>query len=67
LIVKWARQPARRRGFRLQPRGARKSSGLTDKSERVLRLRKELGTFILLVVLCVIVAAINPRFLGGAV
>src|SRR5918911_5609015 len=29
-------------------------------------MRKELGTFILLVVLCVIVAAINPRFLGGA-
>ena len=29
-------------------------------------MRKELGTFILLVVLCAIVAAINPRFLGGA-
>jgi ribose transport system permease protein len=29
-------------------------------------MRKELGTFILLVVLCVIVAAINPRFVGGA-
>jgi ribose transport system permease protein len=29
-------------------------------------VRKELGTFVLLVVLCVIVAAINPRFLGGA-
>ena len=29
-------------------------------------MRKELGTFVLLVVLCVIVAAINPRFLGGA-
>lgn len=30
------------------------------------RMRKELGTFILLVVLCVIVAIINPRFLGAA-
>jgi ribose transport system permease protein len=29
-------------------------------------MRKELGTFILLVVLCVIVAAINQRFLGAA-
>jgi ribose transport system permease protein len=29
-------------------------------------MRKELGTFVLLVVLCVVVAAINPRFLGGA-
>src|SRR5918997_2292970 len=29
-------------------------------------VRKELGTFVLLVVLCVVVAAINPRFLGGA-
>ncbi|HST51711.1 MAG TPA: ABC transporter permease [Pyrinomonadaceae bacterium] len=29
-------------------------------------MRKELGTFILLVVLCVVVAAINPRFVGGA-
>jgi ribose transport system permease protein len=29
-------------------------------------MRKELGTFILLVVLCAVVAAINPRFLGGA-
>src|SRR5436190_17947912 len=29
-------------------------------------MKKELGIFILLIVLCVIVAAINPRFLGGA-
>ena len=29
-------------------------------------MRKELGTFVLLVVLCAVVAAINPRFLGGA-
>ncbi|HYN83965.1 MAG TPA: ABC transporter permease [Pyrinomonadaceae bacterium] len=29
-------------------------------------MRKELGTFVLLVVLCVVVAAINPRFLGAA-
>ncbi|HEV2862166.1 MAG TPA: ABC transporter permease [Pyrinomonadaceae bacterium] len=29
-------------------------------------MRKELGTFVLLVVLCVVVAIINPRFLGGA-
>jgi len=29
-------------------------------------MRKELGTFILLVVLCMIVAVLNPRFLGGA-
>jgi ribose transport system permease protein len=29
-------------------------------------MRKELGTFILLVVLCVVVAIINPRFLGAA-
>jgi len=29
-------------------------------------MRKELGTFILLVVLCAVVAAINPRFVGGA-
>src|SRR5947209_20138518 len=29
-------------------------------------MRKELGTFVLLVVLCVVVAAINPAFLGGA-
>jgi ribose transport system permease protein len=29
-------------------------------------MRKELGTFVLLVVLCVVVAVINPRFLGGA-
>jgi ribose transport system permease protein len=29
-------------------------------------MRKELGTFVILVVLCVVVAAINPRFLGGA-
>src|SRR5947209_665894 len=29
-------------------------------------MRKELGTFVLLVALCVVVAAINPAFLGGA-
>jgi ribose transport system permease protein len=29
-------------------------------------MRKELGTFILLVVLCAVVAVLNPRFLGGA-
>lgn len=29
-------------------------------------MRKELGTFLLLVVLCVVVAVINPRFLGAA-
>jgi ribose transport system permease protein len=29
-------------------------------------MRKELGTFVLLVVLCVVVAVINPRFLGAA-
>ncbi len=29
-------------------------------------MRKELGIFILLVALCVVVAAINPRFLGVA-
>src|SRR5919199_4540556 len=29
-------------------------------------MRKELGTFILLVVLCVIVAVFQPAFLGGA-
>jgi ribose transport system permease protein len=29
-------------------------------------MKKELGTFILLVVLCAVVAAINPRFLSGA-
>jgi ribose transport system permease protein len=29
-------------------------------------MKKELGTFLLLVVLCVIVAALNPRFLAGA-
>ena len=29
-------------------------------------MRKELGTFVLLVVLCAVVAAINPRFLGAA-
>jgi ribose transport system permease protein len=29
-------------------------------------MRKELGTFILLIALCVIVAVINPRFLGAA-
>ncbi len=29
-------------------------------------MRKELGTFILLVVLCVVVAVLNPRFLSGA-
>src|SRR5256714_864363 len=29
-------------------------------------MKKELGIFILLIVLCVVVAAINPRFLGGA-
>ncbi|MGH9901455.1 MAG: ABC transporter permease, partial [Pyrinomonadaceae bacterium] len=28
-------------------------------------MRKELGTFVLLVVLCVVVAVINPRFLSG--
>jgi ribose transport system permease protein len=28
-------------------------------------MKKELGIFVLLVVLCVVVAAINPRFLGG--
>ena len=29
-------------------------------------MKKELGIFILLVVLCVVVSVINPRFLGGA-
>src|SRR5918911_1013368 len=29
-------------------------------------MRKELGTFVLLVVLCIVVAAINHAFLGGA-
>jgi ribose transport system permease protein len=29
-------------------------------------MKKELGIFILLIILCVIVSAINPRFLGGA-
>src|ERR687898_2592035 len=29
-------------------------------------MRKELGTFILLVVLCVVVAVLNPRFLSAA-
>src|SRR6059058_3206152 len=29
-------------------------------------MRKELGTFVLLVALCVVVAAINPAFLSGA-
>jgi ribose transport system permease protein len=29
-------------------------------------MKKELGTFILLVLLCAVVAAINPRFLSGA-
>src|ERR1051325_8192813 len=29
-------------------------------------MRKELGTFVLLVVLCVVVAILNPRFLAGA-
>ena len=29
-------------------------------------MRKELGTFLLLVVLCIVVAVLNPRFLAGA-
>src|SRR5947199_6277481 len=29
-------------------------------------MRKELGTFVLLVALCIVVAAINPRCVGGA-
>jgi len=29
-------------------------------------MKKELGTFILLVVLCIVVAVLNPRFLAGA-
>src|SRR5215216_6583417 len=29
-------------------------------------MKKELGTFILLVLLCVVVAVLNPRFLAGA-
>src|ERR687884_794816 len=29
-------------------------------------MRKELGTFVLLVALCIVVAAINPAFLSGA-
>ncbi|MET0622141.1 MAG: ABC transporter permease [Pyrinomonadaceae bacterium] len=29
-------------------------------------MKKELGTFLLLVLLCVVVAALNPRFLGAA-
>ena len=29
-------------------------------------MRKDLGTFILLVVLCVVLAVLNPSFLGGA-
>jgi len=29
-------------------------------------MKKELGTFLLLVILCVVVAALNPRFLAGA-
>src|SRR5258708_25844971 len=29
-------------------------------------MRKELGTFLLLVVLCLVVAALNPRFLAPA-
>ncbi|HEY9285053.1 MAG TPA: ABC transporter permease [Pyrinomonadaceae bacterium] len=29
-------------------------------------MRKELGTFVILLVLCVVVTAIQPRFLGGA-
>src|SRR5581483_1794499 len=33
---------------------------------RQSEMKKELGIFILLVILCVVVAVINPRFLGGA-
>ena len=29
-------------------------------------MRKELGTFILLVILCIVVSILNPRFLAGA-
>jgi ribose transport system permease protein len=29
-------------------------------------MKKELGTFILLVILCIVVSALNPRFLAGA-
>src|SRR3954462_7431943 len=29
-------------------------------------MKKELGTFVLLVVLCIVVAILNPRFLAGA-
>src|SRR5262245_47029641 len=29
-------------------------------------MRKDLGTFVLLVVLCVVLAVLNPSFLGGA-
>ena len=29
-------------------------------------MRKELGTFVLLVVLCIVLAILNPSFLGGA-
>ncbi|HEV2763906.1 MAG TPA: hypothetical protein VGV38_13070, partial [Pyrinomonadaceae bacterium] len=29
-------------------------------------MRKELGTFVILLVLCVVVAAINPQFMGAA-
>src|SRR5262245_8726887 len=33
---------------------------------RALLMRKEAGTFLLLVILCVVVAVLNPRFLAGA-
>src|SRR5881394_2932554 len=29
-------------------------------------MKKELGTFLLLVILCIVVAVLNPRFLAGA-
>src|SRR5687768_332211 len=29
-------------------------------------MRKEAGTFLLLVILCIVVAVLNPRFLAGA-
>ena len=36
------------------------------RSSRKTKMRKELGTFILLVVLCIVLAVLNPNFLNGA-
>ena len=42
------------------------SSGLRSWNYRSALMKKEIGTFLLLVILCIVVSVLNPRFLAGA-